>query len=146
MHINAQLRFVLRLGRPGRGQGNYVAMYVMLGQMSTTFSLAIQLLFATPPPSIFSCLYFHGAKPPSFILIRAALELGSDEKTVRAHRLKIEPKFGPPWTYPKMDVFGRFLKNRHGCVFTARRTHKSKSFDGLSSNGRRREVCTSHLC
>ena len=62
-----------------------------------------------PPPSIFSCLYFQGAKPPSFILIRAALELRSDEKSVRAHRLKIGPNFGPPWTYPEMVVFGRFF-------------------------------------
>ena len=70
--------------------------------------LAIWLSFATPPPSIFSCLYFHGAKPPSFILIRAALELGSDEKSVRAHRLKIDPKFGQIWPFRDLPQNGRF--------------------------------------
>ena len=76
--------------------------------MSTIVFLAIWLSFATPPPSIFSCLYFHGAKPPSFILIRAALELGSDEKSVRAHRLKIDPKFGQIWPFRDLPQNGRF--------------------------------------
>ena len=65
--------------------------------------------FCYTPPSIFSRLYFQGAKPPSFILIRAALELGSDEKSVRAHRLKIGPKFQTP---PGGQISASFQKNQ----------------------------------
>ena len=64
--------------------------------MSAIFFRPSGYVLLHPPPSIFSCLYLQGAKPPSFILIRAALELRSDEKSVRAHRLKIGPKFQTP--------------------------------------------------
>ena len=56
--------------------------------------------------------------------------------------MNIGSNFGPPWVYPEMAVLGRFLKNRHGFVFTACRTHESQSFGGLYGGRTRREVCT----
>ena len=70
-----------------------ITSYLIAMHVCNFFS-AIRLRFATPPPpSICSRLYLQGAKPPSFILIRAAIELCSHEKSVRAHRLKIGQKF-----------------------------------------------------
>ena len=65
--------------------------------------------FLHPPLQYFHVCICASAKPPSFILIRAALELDSDEKSVGAHRLKIDPKIQTP---PGGQISASFQENQ----------------------------------
>ena len=87
----------------------YIYIYMIASGHVYIFFWPFGCVLLHPPPSIFSCLYLQGAKHPSFILIRAALELRSHEKSVRAHRLKIGPKFQTP---PGEQISASFQKNQ----------------------------------
>ena len=56
--------------------------YMIASEHVYNFSLAIWLLFSTPPPLTKSIFVFSRRETLSFILIRAAPKLGSDEKSV----------------------------------------------------------------